>query len=71
MYILYIHTHTHTHTGCLTIAVEGSSLVLKLNLVKVGRLHKAREGVLLCQLLAGLEGIGRPYLHTRRNSVCV
>ena len=47
-----------------TIRMEGSPLVLKLKGVEMSQLYVTRQRVLLGQLLASLERIGWPHLHT-------
>ena len=49
-------------TGSLTVGMEGSPLILKLEIVKVCRLHEPRQHVFIGQLLAGFKRVCRPHL---------
>lgn len=64
--VLVSSTGWTSQAGYLTIAVKGSPLILKLEMVEVSRLHEAREHVLLRQLLPGLEGVNWPNLERER-----
>ena len=60
--VMLLHLNQHS---TVTIRMEGPSLILELKSVEMGRLHKPRQRVLVCQLLASFERISRPHLNTK------
>ena len=60
--VMLLHLNQHS---TVTIRMEGPSLILELKSVEMGRLHKPRQRVLVCQLLACFERISRPHLNTK------